>query len=289
MFRVRQRKDKTTVLSYFDSVIKPPKKTWCDIELISIRNPPPPEYTVQHVKYVNGLPVGSMLPLVIDKLRSLFLAYHSNNRSLPPTNVNYKRFKKLLSRSSINWDHGHESFRQEALRNLFEASSIFPELSPQLSKLIQDCRRASSLLQEAPSNLLLRNRSTDGDSDLPEASPEISIEKPLSEIPVVQPQSVPQLESPDQQASYDVFRTEVICHIAKQVVNVVHQSGAECALFGSLACYLYGNTRPPNVSLYFWKHLETTLIVLGCTGYRPHCVPRRGSFMRCRESQTRHR
>lgn len=247
MFRVRHRKDKTTVLSYFDSVVKPPKKTWCDIELINVRNPPPQEYTMEHVKNVNGLPVGSMLPLVIDKLRTLFLAYHSNNRSLPPTNVNYKRFKKLLTRSSINWEHGHESFRQEALRNLCEASSIFPELSPQLSRLIQECRRASSLRQDAPSNMQTLDRSTDdGNDQLNARSPDIP------EKPVARPVPVPQLEPPDRGVAHDVFRTEVLRHIAKQAVNVVQQTGAECALFGSLACYLYGNIRPPNVSPIFF-------------------------------------
>ncbi|KAF9483274.1 hypothetical protein BDN70DRAFT_800099 [Pholiota conissans] len=46
----------------------------------------------------------------------------------------------------------------------------------------------------------------------------------------------------------DAFRSKakVLCLIAKAVVDILHVTGVECALFGSLACYLYGNTRSPN-------------------------------------------
>ncbi|KAF8965754.1 hypothetical protein BDZ97DRAFT_1729735 [Flammula alnicola] len=42
------------------------------------------------------------------------------------------------------------------------------------------------------------------------------------------------------------LRTEVVCLIAKKVVDILNEIGFDCALFGSLACYLYGNARSPN-------------------------------------------
>lgn len=252
MFRIRHRKDRTSVLSYFDSVVKPPKKTWCDIELITVRNPPPPEYSVEYVVQIDGLPVGSMLPLVIDKLRTLLVAYNMNNCNLSTSNIIYKRFKKLLTKSSINWIHGHESFRQEALRHLARASLLFPELSPQLSKLIHDCRKASFMHQGCSTPLggavslsLPSTNEKHGELDMLDNSTEsLPSAKTTSE-------RWHEIENQNQKSSHSPSKADILCLIATRVVEVVRQTGADCALFGSLACYLYGNKRSPNVCVYF--------------------------------------
>jgi len=44
------------------------------------------------------------------------------------------------------------------------------------------------------------------------------------------------------------LRKEVIYDIAKDLIDTLSKLGVPCALFGSLACYLYGNERTPNVS-----------------------------------------
>ncbi|KIM36237.1 hypothetical protein M413DRAFT_78503 [Hebeloma cylindrosporum] len=53
--------------------------------------------------------------------------------------------------------------------------------------------------------------------------------------------------SPRQQTiTYALSRTEVVYHIANQVVDILRRICVECAIFGSLGCHLYGNERSPN-------------------------------------------
>jgi hypothetical protein len=42
-------------------------------------------------------------------------------------------------------------------------------------------------------------------------------------------------------------RVQTICRIAKKLVRILHALNVPCVLFGSLASWLYGNTRPPEV------------------------------------------
>ena len=42
-------------------------------------------------------------------------------------------------------------------------------------------------------------------------------------------------------------RTQTIYRIAKTLVRLLRDRNVDCALFGSAACWLYGNTRVPNV------------------------------------------
>ena len=44
---------------------------------------------------------------------------------------------------------------------------------------------------------------------------------------------------------------EVAVQAAYSTVAVLHNLGVPCALFGGMACYLYGNTRVPKVRLSF--------------------------------------
>lgn len=240
--RINHKKDGQFVLSYLDH----PNKPGCSIELVNICNPPPPEYSVDHVIRVDGLPVGSMLPLIVDKLRTLPFLYPPNSRN---TSKPSKLPKQL--RSHINWFHGHESLRQEALQCLIQASLIFPTLSPQLSTLVHECRTASSMALirvkaplsitrapsiSAPVNIDLdhdrHSEPSDTSSSSAESPPDVSHQLP---------------SSPSRKAPRAPLRTEVVCLIAKTVVDIVRETGVECALFGSLGCYLYGNTRSPNV------------------------------------------
>lgn len=45
----------------------------------------------------------------------------------------------------------------------------------------------------------------------------------------------------------DLRKEEVIYDIAKGLTDILSKLGVPCALFGSLACNLYGSERTPNV------------------------------------------
>ena len=47
---------------------------------------------------------------------------------------------------------------------------------------------------------------------------------------------------------------------AKEIVKVLKSLGLDSCIVGGLACYLYGNTRAPNV-IAFFEFLGATLII----------------------------
>lgn len=47
---------------------------------------------------------------------------------------------------------------------------------------------------------------------------------------------------------------EVLYVAAQSTVRIIHRLGLSCAIFGSLACKLYGNSRTPNVSRTSYSH-----------------------------------
>ncbi|KDR66501.1 hypothetical protein GALMADRAFT_1156181 [Galerina marginata CBS 339.88] len=269
-FRARQRKDKSDVLSYYDTTVLSPKKMHCDFELIGVRNPPPPQYRSELTKRVDGLPVLSLFAIVMALLDDILSQYDSainkNDFARRPPKKLYQKLRLLLPSSTLSFSPpGDKSFRLEALECFLRASSIFPEFASKLSPLIRACRHSKSLISLVHPNgtpvldVTPRLQTLDFDvKDQDEQHHEVqssptghsSSDAPNADS--TQPQAVPSPDhtswspSPPEVKTAAQFRTEVITLVAKKVVDILHNLGIESALFGSLACYLYGNERPPN-------------------------------------------
>ncbi|KAH9474352.1 hypothetical protein JR316_0012810 [Psilocybe cubensis] len=265
-FRVRQRKNKSDVLSYYDSSIAPPKKTFCDFELISVKYPPPPEYRPELTSRVDGLPVLSLLAIVVDKVNELLEQYDaSSNKSdfiqRPPRKL-CQTIRTLLPTS------GHsictptdKSFRLEALDCFIRASALFPEFSSGLTTLIRACQNMKTIRLSRPDGFPVLDvahffRGIDlafesrRELALPVSSMEVA--SPVSTASSLEPSekafSLPDSDATavDEIKTEAQYRTEVTCLVAKKVVDILQNIGVETALFGSLACHLYGNERAPN-------------------------------------------
>ncbi len=57
------------------------------------------------------------------------------------------------------------------------------------------------------------------------------------------------LDNSSEDVNTDRRMRTVYC-VAKKVVKILRDLNMECAVFGSAACSLYGNTRSPNVCCY---------------------------------------
>ncbi|PPR02818.1 hypothetical protein CVT26_009605 [Gymnopilus dilepis] len=268
-FRFRQRKNKTDVLSYYDSTVLPPKKTHCDFELITVPNPRPPEYRPELVRRVEGLPVISLLSIAMDLLQELLSHYDSASlnpelQRRPPKKL-YQKLRLLLPSSNAPLHSpADKSFRLEALDCFLRASSLFPELASGLSPLIRACRNfkptvrltqpdgrpivdVTNLLHKLDLAVEDRNDPLPG---LPLKSSKVSA-APKAAI-TVQPQVTSLPEAVPLSPSSPVYtedsqvRTEIIYMVAKKVVDILQRIGIASALFGSLACHIYGNARAPN-------------------------------------------
>ncbi|PPQ93057.1 hypothetical protein CVT25_011933 [Psilocybe cyanescens] len=265
-FRVRQRKNKSDVWSYYDSSISPPKKTFCDFELITVKNPPPPEYRSELTSRIDGLPVISLLSIVVDQVCDLLAQYDSS----PNQNDFVRRPPRKLCQTlrTLLPTSGHsictptdKSFRLEALDCFVRASALFPEFSSGLSTLIRVCQniktvrlarpdglpvldvahffRGIDLAFESRRELSLPVNSTEESATVTTASPIEPSEKAFS-LPESDASTLHEIKTTAQ------FRTDVTCLVAKKVVDILQNIGVESALFGSLACHLYGNERAPN-------------------------------------------
>ncbi|KAF8884551.1 hypothetical protein CPB84DRAFT_153104 [Gymnopilus junonius] len=268
-FRLRQRKNKTDVLSYYDSTILPPKKTHCDFELISVSTPRPPEYRPELVRRAEGLPVISLFSIAMDLLQELLSQYDSTTVKSdflrrPPKKL-YQRLRLLLpSFNSTFHAPTDKSFRIEALDCFLRASSIFPDLASGLWPLIRACRNfkpnvrlshpngtpvvdVTQLLHKLDLSAEDRN---DHHTDTPlrpsEISPAVKSAIIVQPKPITVPEPVPVSPSSPVYTNDAHLRTDIICMVARKVVDILGQAGIGSALFGSLACYLYGNTRAPN-------------------------------------------
>jgi len=279
-FRARPRKSRSDALSYYDPGVQPPKKTYCDFEVIQVPNPAPPGYRNTLVGQVEGLPVLSLLCLLVDKLSDLLKQYDTATdkadfvRSPPRKLVRYVRALLPTSSRSLHVPPD-KSFRFEALECFERASNIFPEFSTALSPLIRECRtgcpksqvrltypnescinvghlfqtlefaatRRREILSESIAiNTSPQNNPT-ANSDVCSDSKELTRTSKLS--PIAAPFSPPQPKVPKAKTIAE-YRTEVVTLVAKKVVKTLQEADVDCALFGSLACSLYGNKRPPN-------------------------------------------
>ncbi|KAF8626200.1 hypothetical protein AX17_006588 [Amanita inopinata Kibby_2008] len=56
-------------------------------------------------------------------------------------------------------------------------------------------------------------------------------------------------EKPRTSSTDDERRLDIVIEAAVAAVSALHTLGVHCAIFGDMACYLYGNPRVPNVRL----------------------------------------
>ncbi|KAF9540264.1 hypothetical protein CPC08DRAFT_770826 [Agrocybe pediades] len=283
-FRFRTRKTETDALSYFDSSVQPPKKTFCDFDLIYLSNPVPPQYRESLIGEAEGLPVTPLICLLVNKVTDLLEQYDAASDKIDFIRRSLKKIlrhiRALLPTSTrslhIPLD---KAFRFEAAECLERVSIIFPELSNALAPLIRGCRTTHSntfvrltypngssinvghLIQkldfaatrrrEILSDSLTINTSLSSQSNVRASGGDLEHATRLKQgsklSPVAAPFVPPTPKSkPKTEKTVADYRSEVVCLVAKKVVKILQEAGVECALFGSLACFLYGNKRPPN-------------------------------------------
>jgi hypothetical protein len=249
------------MVTYFDPTVSSPKKNWCDLELVTVPNPPPPEFlsTIR----VNGLPVPPPVHILVQALRDLVAHYDSmknedGHLNWKPLKEAQKNIKKLSTQPFTASDSPcllDESFMKIAFALLKRLYAISPELSPYIGAFIRRCEQKGYL----PS----LNYSTVAEIKKPTFVPHVDRQKSLDDSatsfdapgkPVASQASLIEVDPtihptspPQQTATYTLSRTEIIYHIAKRVVDILHRIRVECAIFGSLGCHLYGNKRSPNV------------------------------------------
>ena len=267
-FRIRTNKTKSdpSMVAYFDPTISPPKKNWCDLELVTVSNPPPPEFL--SIIRVDGLPVPPPVPILVQAVRDLVAHYDSVKNvdgllNWKPPKKAQKKIKKLSTQHFTASDSPYlldESFMKIALALLKRLYAISPELSPHIGALIHRCEQKGYLpslddptVTEIKKPTFMthvgRQQSLD-DSAISFNVPGkfVSSQASLREVvPTIHLTSPPQ-----QTATCTLSRTEIVYHIAKQVVDILHKIHVECAIFGSLGCHLYGNERSPNVHPRFF-------------------------------------
>lgn len=228
-------------------------------------NPPPPEFL--SIIRVNGLPVPPPVLILIQSLREVLAHYDSvksedNLLNWKPLKKVQKRIKKLSTQPFTPGDSPYlldESFMKIALSLLKRMYAISTELSFHIGAFIHRCEQKGYLPSLDHFPIAERKEPTfvphvERQELLPDSATSFNVSgKPIASqpfltevVPTLHPTSPPQ-----QTATYTLSRTEVVYHIAKQVVDILHKIRVECAIFGSLGCHLYGNERSPNVCARF--------------------------------------
>ena len=267
-FRIRTNKTKSDppMVAYFDPTVSSPKKNWCDLELVTVPNPPPPEFlsTIR----VNGLPVPPAIHILVQALHELVAHYDSvknedGHLNWKPLKKVQKNIKKLSTQPFTASDSPcllDESFMKIAFTLLKRLYAISPDLSPYIGAFIRRCEQKGYLPSlnystvaeiKKPTSMahVDRQESLDNSATNFDAQKPVASQASLTEVvPTIHPTSPPQ-----QTATYTLSRTEIVYHIAKQVVDILHRIRVECAIFGSLGCHLYGNERSPNVYPHFHR------------------------------------
>ncbi|KAJ3516548.1 hypothetical protein NLJ89_g1062 [Agrocybe chaxingu] len=133
---------------YYEPSISPPQKNWCEVILIAVPNPPPPQYQPTRIKRLLELPVASPLSVIFDVIQGI---------QAQPDKGRTKKLKQLFKAVSkheliaINND-----FHRTLLVHLERVASVSPKLRQAASKFIGFCRREQiqerSTLDEGPDN-----------------------------------------------------------------------------------------------------------------------------------------
>jgi len=152
-FRIRSNRTKfdSPIVAYFDSTVLTPKKNWCDLELVTAPNPPPPEFL--SMIRVDGLPVPPPFLVLIQALRDLLAHYDSVKTedgllNWKPLKRVRKKIKKLSTQPFTTSDSPYlqdESFMKIALSLLKRVYAISSELSPHIGAFIHRCEQKGYL------------------------------------------------------------------------------------------------------------------------------------------------
>jgi len=217
------------------------------IHLLQADNTPPT--LIGDIVRLKNMPAAPLNLLVIDHLRTMLIClekpgnFHQNLSSQVITlnNLLLAAKERTLSASSNTF------FNQEANSVLGRALHLLPRFSRVLltaTPLFPAITSAgsigstpqASLPNDERGKLAFVNSLAEIDSDQEDVQ--------------VHGNSGPLIDS----------RVQTICRITKKVVMLLRDLEIDCALFGSAACWLYGNTRVPDVCSFFHSYFKLNLI-----------------------------
>ncbi|KAG6899568.1 hypothetical protein C0993_009180 [Termitomyces sp. T159_Od127] len=217
-------KDEIEVLSYYDHTMKGKSEKTCVIDISFI------DTTAVHlVRDVNGLPFVPISYVVLQKLEEWAapFAKTSSTARRAVADVIQALLKIVFLSDDLDteplcpplWDASRERvqrFVSESSGSVATWKKLGFDLEPPVAKTVSP---PSPIRSSEPPQIVY--------------SSEV-----LSET---EGQQLPPISNPT--------RTQMVMMAAKDSVLLLHECGWRSAIFGGLACFLYGNTRPPNVCL----------------------------------------
>ena len=237
------RKADTSNLRYYDFVSG--REHFCSIRLLRVEKP----FLIfnDDIIRIRNMPVPILIYLLIEHLRTLFAYLEKpGNRDLDCSELSSQIITlnnllltvngRTLSASS------NVIFNQEASSLLRRALDVLPQSS---------CELLSAILFAPAIVPAAGSFGSISSPNLPENHiTNAAFVDSLDEID--SNQGNVQLHNSSRPEDQIDPRVQTICRIAKTVVGLLRNLNIECALFGSTACWLYGNPRVPNVRSYIY-------------------------------------
>ena len=244
LFRNALHEANISNLRYYDSISEQ-ETHFCMIHLLRVDDTSP--ILIGDIVRLKNMPVAPLTHLVIDHLRTM-LAHleqpgNSHQQVITLNNLLLAAKERNLTASS------NTLFNQEANSVLGRALHLWPQLSHVLltaTPLFPSIPPAGSIGPTSPTNLLDNERSN------------LAFVDSLAEIDSDQEDDVQVHGNPGPLVD---SRVQTICRITKKVVRLLRDRKIDCALFGSAACWLYGNTRVPDVCTLFHSYFQLNLIL----------------------------
>lgn len=212
-FFVTNHKPASPILYYRDATIPATKKNYCDIHITYHHDAP-----LELLRNIDDLSVVPLPFLLLRKLQT-WDAGRSQHAAR-----DIEKLLGLLDKYQFEGVHFDQKLFELSKDCVLEYRSIFPSHASTWKKL--------------------------GYGDFP--SPEVDINT-VSSPTSPEPESEPDVsaETTDYLENSDLSRIQMICLAGKKSIDILKALGCRGAIFGSLACFLYGNYRSPNVRLPF--------------------------------------
>ncbi|CAA7263423.1 unnamed protein product [Cyclocybe aegerita] len=118
---------------YYEPSISPPQKNWCEVVLIAVPNPPPPQYQPTRINRLLELPVPSPLSVIFDVVQGI-QAQSDKGRAKKLRQL----FKVMSKHELIAID---DDFHRTLLVHLERVARFSPKLGQATSKFADFCRR----------------------------------------------------------------------------------------------------------------------------------------------------
>lgn len=222
-FFVVDSKPSSPTLCYRDSSVPTGKKNTCDIHITYFHDAP-----LELLRNINDLPVVPLPFLLLRKLQKWVVSRSFTKKGRPT--IEAKDLEKLLGLldmyrfEGVHFDSKLFELSKDRVR---EYRSIFPNHASTWKRLgYGDIPSPETITNIVP-------------SPLPSASTE--------------PGSASVLVDTTDYLEYSTLsRIQMVCLAGKKSVDILKELGCHGAIFGSLACFLYGNDRSPNVRLAFY-------------------------------------